>query len=224
MATSRSPTRANDLYHYMGCSTFSEYTRIARSVPGQDSQGMRRWRKVLPAGLRCDQTGIGAGTQQSAKVKRARTRRHLWPGRYWPAAISAPPWPRPAGIIAYRRQTRPNSILAKELGANGFSSIPRTHDKPIQRFIVDMTDGGVDYSFECVGKCELMRAALECCHKGWGESPTHHRGRRCRARKSVPGPFQLVHWAGSGRGSAFGGVKGVTEFLVMWPKGAEVVR
>ena len=47
---------------------------------------------------------------------------------------------------------------------------PKDHDKPIQDVIVDMTDGGVDYSFECVGAVGVMRAALECCHKGWGES------------------------------------------------------
>ena len=69
-----------------------------------------------------------------------------------------------------------------------------------------MTDWGVDYSFECVGNTQLMRAALECCHRGWGESIDHRRRRR-RARRSRTRPFQLVTgrvW----RGSAFGGVKG----------------
>ena len=71
--------------------------------------------------------------------------------------------------------------------------------------VVDITDGGVDYSFECVGNVDLMRAALECCHKGWGESTiigVAGAGEEIRTR-----PFQLVTgrvW----RGSAFGGVKG----------------
>jgi hypothetical protein len=47
---------------------------------------------------------------------------------------------------------------------------PKDHTKPIQEVIVELTDGGVDYSFECVGAVQVMRAALECCHKGWGES------------------------------------------------------
>ena len=47
---------------------------------------------------------------------------------------------------------------------------PKDHDKPIQEVIVEMTDGGVDYSFECIGNVNVMRSALECCHKGWGES------------------------------------------------------
>ena len=71
-----------------------------------------------------------------------------------------------------------------------------------------MTEGGVDYSFECIGNVDVMRAALECCHKGWGESTiigVAGAGQEIRTR-----PFQLVTgrvW----RGSAFGGVKGRAE-------------
>ena len=71
-----------------------------------------------------------------------------------------------------------------------------------------MTDGGVDYSFECVGNVELMRSALECCHKGWGESIII--GVAGAGQEISTRPFQLV----TGRvwkGSAFGGVKGRTE-------------
>ena len=59
--------------------------------------------------------------------------------------------------------------MARELGATDCIN-PKDYDQPIQEVIVEMTDGGVDYSFECVGNVQLMRAALECCHKGWGES------------------------------------------------------
>lgn len=57
--------------------------------------------------------------------------------------------------------------IAKQLGATDFIN-PKNFDKPIQDVIVEMTEGGVDYSFECIGNVHLMRAALECCHKGWG--------------------------------------------------------
>ena len=55
------------------------------------------------------------------------------------------------------------------MGATDFIN-PSKFDKPVQEVIVEMTDGGVDYSFECIGNVEVMRSALECCHKGWGES------------------------------------------------------
>jgi S-(hydroxymethyl)glutathione dehydrogenase/alcohol dehydrogenase len=85
---------------------------------------------------------------------------------------------------------------------------PQDHDRPIQDVLVEMLDGGADYSFEAVGNVDLMRAALECCHKGWGESTiigVAAAGQEIRTR-----PFQLVTgrvW----RGSAFGGVRGRTE-------------
>ena len=97
--------------------------------------------------------------------------------------------------------------LAKKMGATDFVN-PAKFDRPIQEVIVEMTDGGVDYSFECIGNVEVMKAALECCHKGWGESTiigVAGAGKEIHTR-----PFQLVTgrvW----RGSAFGGVKGRTE-------------
>ena len=66
----------------------------------------------------------------------------------------------------------------QDLGASDVVN-PKDYDKPIQEVIVEMTDGGVDYSFECVGNVQLMRSALECCHKGWG-GIHHYRGGRCR--------------------------------------------
>ena len=94
--------------------------------------------------------------------------------------------------------------MARQLGATDFVN-PKDYDKPIQNVIVDMTDGGVDYSFEAVGNTKLMRAALECCHKGWGESTII--GVAGAGQDICTRPFQLVTgrvW----RGSAFGGVKG----------------
>ena len=97
--------------------------------------------------------------------------------------------------------------VARELGATDFVN-PKDFAKPIQEVIVEMTDGGVDYSFECVGNVQLMRAALECAHKGWGESVII--GVAGAGQEISTRPFQLVTgrvW----RGSAFGGVKGRTE-------------
>jgi S-(hydroxymethyl)glutathione dehydrogenase/alcohol dehydrogenase len=82
---------------------------------------------------------------------------------------------------------------------------PSDHAEPIQDVIVAMTDGGVDFSFECIGNVDVMRAALECCHKGWGESIII--GVAGAGQEISTRPFQLVTgrvW----RGSAFGGVKG----------------
>jgi hypothetical protein len=58
----------------------------------------------------------------------------------------------------------PLLFAAKKFGVTEFVN-PKDHDKPIQQVIVDLTDGGVDYSFECIGNVSIMRAALECCHK-----------------------------------------------------------
>ena len=97
--------------------------------------------------------------------------------------------------------------MARQLGATECVN-PEDYDLPIQQIIVDMTDGGVDYSFECVGNVDLMRSALECCHKGWGESTII--GVAGAGKEISTRPFQLVTgrvW----RGTAFGGVKSRSE-------------
>lgn len=81
---------------------------------------------------------------------------------------------------------------------------PKKYDKPVQQVIVDMTDGGCDYTFECIGNVGTMRAALEACHKGWGVSTII--GVAAAGQEISTRPFQLV----TGRvwkGSAFGGWK-----------------
>ena len=97
--------------------------------------------------------------------------------------------------------------MARQLGATDMVN-PQDHSAPIQEVIVELTDGAVDYSFECIGNVDLMRSALECCHKGWGESVII--GVAGAGQEISTRPFQLVTgrvW----RGSAFGGVKGRTE-------------
>jgi S-(hydroxymethyl)glutathione dehydrogenase/alcohol dehydrogenase len=97
--------------------------------------------------------------------------------------------------------------MAKMLGATDFVN-PSDYDQPIQDVIVELTGGGVDYSFECIGNTRVMRAALECCHKGWGESVII--GVAGAGQEICTRPFQLVTgrvW----RGTAFGGVRGRSE-------------
>ena len=97
--------------------------------------------------------------------------------------------------------------MARDLGATDFVN-PKDYDDPIQDVIVDLTNGGVDHSFDCTGNVEVMRSALECCHKGWGESTII--GVAGAGQEIATRPFQLVTgrvW----RGTAFGGVKGRTE-------------
>merc|ERR1712151_1301410 len=97
--------------------------------------------------------------------------------------------------------------LAKQLGATDVVN-PQNFDKPIQEVIVEMTDGGVDYSFECIGNVQVMRSALECTHKGWGESVVI--GVAASGQEISTRPFQLVTgrvW----RGTAFGGWKSRTQ-------------
>ena len=104
--------------------------------------------------------------------------------------------------------TNPSKFeMAREFGATDCVN-PRDFDAPIQQVIVEMTGWGVDHSFECIGNVNVMRSALECCHKGWGESVII--GVAGAGQEISTRPFQLVTgrvW----RGSAFGGVKGRTQ-------------
>ena len=101
--------------------------------------------------------------------------------------------------------TNPSKFeLAKQFGATEFVN-PKDYDRPVQEVIVEMTGWGVDHSFECIGNVNVMRSALECAHRGWGQSVVI--GVAGAGQEISTRPFQLV----TGRrwiGSAFGGVKG----------------
>jgi len=104
--------------------------------------------------------------------------------------------------------TNPSKFdLARTFGATDCVN-PKDFDKPIQQVIVEMTTWGVDHSFECIGNVNVMRAALECAHRGWGQSVII--GVAGAGQEISTRPFQLV----TGRkwlGTAFGGVKGRSE-------------
>lgn len=92
-------------------------------------------------------------------------------------------------------------FLAKKFGCTEFVN-PKQYEKPIQDVLIEITDGGLDYTFECIGNVQTMRAALEACHKGWGVSTVI--GVAGSGQEISTRPFQLV----TGRvwkGSAFGG-------------------
>lgn len=201
--TTRFSKEGKPIYHYMGTSTFSEYTVVAEvSVAKIDAAAPLEKVCLLGCGVT---TGMGA-VANTAKVKAGESVAVFGLGGIGLAVIIGAVMAKASRIIAI--DINPDKFeIAQKLGATEFIN-PADYDKPIQEVIVDMTDGGVDYSFECVGNVNLMRAALECCHKGWGESVII--GVAGAGQEISTRPFQLVTgrvW----RGSAFGGVKGRTE-------------
>jgi|TARA_R100000049_G_scaffold5232_2_gene14429 S-(hydroxymethyl)glutathione dehydrogenase / alcohol dehydrogenase len=201
--TSRFSYNGEPVYHYMGCSTFSEYTVLPEvSVAVIPKEAPLEKVCLLGCGVT---TGIGA-VLNTAKVEAGSTVAIFGLGGIGLAAIIGAKMAGASRIIGIDINPAKEGI-ARELGMHEFVN-PKDYDKPIQEVIVDMTDGGVDYSFECIGNVQLMRAALECCHKGWGESTII--GVAPAGAEISTRPFQLVTgrvW----RGSAFGGVKGRTE-------------
>ncbi len=201
--TSRFSQNGKTIHHYMGTSTFSEYTvvpEISLAVINKDAP----LEKVCLLGCGVT-TGIGA-VLNTAKVEPGASVAVFGIGGIGLAVIQGAVMAKAGRIIAI--DTNPAKFeLARQLGATDCVN-PKDVSTPIQQVIVDMTDGGVDYSFECIGNVDVMRAALECCHKGWGESVVigvAGAGQEIRTR-----PFQLVTgrvW----RGSAFGGVRGRTQ-------------
>jgi len=191
------------IFHYMGCSTFSEYTVLPEiSLAKVNKEAPLEEVCLLGCGVT---TGMGA-VMNTAKVEEGATVAIFGLGGIGLSAVIGATMAKAGRIIAIDINES-KFELAKKLGATDFIN-PKDYDKPIQDVIVELTDGGVDYSFECIGNVNLMRSALECCHKGWGESVII--GVAGAGQEISTRPFQLVTgrvW----RGSAFGGVKGRTE-------------
>jgi S-(hydroxymethyl)glutathione dehydrogenase/alcohol dehydrogenase len=97
--------------------------------------------------------------------------------------------------------------MARDMGATDCIN-PKDYDKPIQQVVIEMTGWGVDHSFECIGNVNVMRSALECAHRGWGQSVII--GVAGAGQEISTRPFQLVTGR-TWKGSAFGGVKGRTQ-------------
>jgi len=198
--TTRFSLQGKPVLHYMGTSTFSEYTVLPEiSLAKINPQAPLDKVCLLGCGIT---TGIGA-VLNTAKVTPGSSVAVFGLGGIGLSVVQGAVMAKASRIIAVDTNADKFS-MAKALGATDCIN-PKDHDGPVQQVIVDLTDGGVDYSFECIGNVNVMRSALECCHKGWGESViigVAGAGEEIRTR-----PFQLVTgrvW----RGSAFGGVKG----------------
>ena len=191
------------IYHYMGTSTFSEYTvlpeiSLAKINPEADLKEVC----LLGCGVT---TGMGA-VMNTAKVQPGDSVAIFGLGGIGLSAVIGAAMAKASRIIAID-VNESKFELAKELGATDCIN-PKNIEGSIQDYIVSLTDGGVDFSFECIGNVDVMRSALECCHKGWGESIII--GVAGAGEEISTRPFQLVTgrvW----RGTAFGGVKGRSE-------------
>jgi S-(hydroxymethyl)glutathione dehydrogenase/alcohol dehydrogenase len=198
--SSRFSHNGKQLFHYMGTSTFSEYTVLPEIAIAKVNPAAPLDRICL---LGCGiTTGIGA-VLNTAKVEPGASVAVFGLGGIGLSVIQGATMAGAEQIIGV--DINPDKFeMAKMLGATDFIN-PKEYDVPVQEVIVDYTNGGVDYSFECIGNTDLMRSALECCHKGWGESVII--GVAGAGQEISTRPFQLVTgrvW----RGTAFGGVKG----------------
>ncbi|CAE6522959.1 unnamed protein product [Rhizoctonia solani] len=189
--TSRFKAKGKDIFHFMGTSTFSQYTVVSQfSVVAVNPKAPLE--KVCLLGCEGSNVAvfgcgcIGLGCINAARIKKA------------------------ARIIAV--DTNPKKeAWAKKFGGDGVEFVNPTQlpeGKRIQDFLIDITDGGLDFTFDATGNVQVMRAALEACHKGWGVSTVI--GVAPAGHEISTRPFQLVTGR-TWRGSAFGGIKGRTE-------------
>jgi S-(hydroxymethyl)glutathione dehydrogenase / alcohol dehydrogenase len=209
--TSRFSYNGKQIYHYMGCSTFSNHTvlpEIALAKVHQDAP----FDKICYIGCGVT-TGIGA-VINTAKVE---------PGSnvvvFGLGGIGL-------NVIQGARMVGANKIVGVDLnsdkeewgrkfGMTHFVNPKDVGEDNLVGHLVELTGGGADYSFECIGNVKVMRAALECAHKGWGESIII--GVAGSGQEISTRPFQLVTGR-SWRGTAFGGARGRTDVpkIVDW--------
>ena len=202
---------ANTIFHYMGCSTFANFTvlpEIALAKVREDAP----FEKICYIGCGVT-TGIGA-VVNTAKV---------WPGAnvavFGLGGIGL-------NVIQGARMVGADRIIgidinpgreamARRFGMTHFVNPRAVGEDKVVQAVMDLTDGGADFSFECIGNVKVMRQALECCHRGWGESIII--GVAGAGEEIATRPFQLV----TGRvwkGTAFGGARGRTDVprIVDW--------
>ncbi len=198
--TRRFSCRGTPLYHYMGCSTFAEYTVVPEIALAKINPAAPLDKVCL---LGCGvTTGIGA-VLNTARVEPGSTVAVFGLGGIGLSVIQGAVMAQAGRIIAV--DLNPDKFaMATALGATDTLN-PAELGGDVVEAIQAMTNGGVDYSFECIGNVNVMRQALECCHMGWGVSTiigVAGAGQEIRTR-----PFQLVTGR-TWKGTAFGGVKG----------------
>ena len=207
--TSRFSIAGKPLFHYMGTSTFANYIVVPEIA-------LAKIRKDAPFDKACYigcgvTTGIGA-VVFSAKVEAGSNVVVFGLGGIGLNVIQAAKMVGAGKIIGV--DINPKRIeMARKFGMTHFVN-PHEIDNVVDH-ITQLTDGGADYSFECIGNVTTMRQALECCHKGWGQSFII--GVAAAGQEISTRPFQLVtgrEW----KGSAFGGARGRTDVpkIVDW--------
>jgi S-(hydroxymethyl)glutathione dehydrogenase / alcohol dehydrogenase len=208
--TTRFSINGEPIHHYMGCSTFSNFTvvpEIALAKIHPDAP----FDKVCYIGCGVT-TGIGA-VINTAKVKPGDNVIVFGLGGIGLNVLQGARLVGANMIVGV--DTNPERIeIAKKFGMTHFVN-PNEVEGDLVPYLVDLTKGGADHTFECIGNVNVMRDALECCHKGWGESTII--GVAGAGQEISTRPFQLVTgrvW----RGTAFGGAKGRTDVpkIVEW--------
>ena len=207
--SSRFSLDGRPLLHYMGCSTFSNFT-VMPEIAVAKIRPDAPFDKVCYIGCGVT-TGIGA-VVFTARVEPGSTVAVFGLGGIGLNVVQGARLVGADRIIGI--DTNPaKAALAERFGMTDF--INATESPDVVAEIIDLSNGGVDYSFECIGNVKVMRQALECCHKGWGTSVIV--GVAGAGQEIATRPFQLVtgrNW----RGSAFGGARGRTDVpkIVDW--------
>jgi S-(hydroxymethyl)glutathione dehydrogenase/alcohol dehydrogenase len=208
--TTRFSFKGKPLFHYMGCSTFANYTVMPEIA-------LAKIREDAPFDTTCYigcgvTTGIGA-VIFTAKVEPGANVVVFGLGGIGLNVIQGAKMVGANMIIGVDRNPA-REAMARKFGMTHFVN-PNQIEGDLVSHLVDLTKGGADYSFECIGNVNVMRQALECCHKGWGVSCII--GVAAAGQEISTRPFQLV----TGRrwiGSAFGGARGRTDVpkIVDW--------
>jgi S-(hydroxymethyl)glutathione dehydrogenase / alcohol dehydrogenase len=207
--TSRFSLDGKPILHYMGCSTFSNFT-VLPEIAVAKIRPDAPFDKVCYIGCGVT-TGVGA-VAFDAKVEPGSTVAVFGLGGIGLNVVQGARMVGADRIIGIDLNAN-RAELGKSFGMTDFIN-PKDVDDVTQA-IIDLTNGGVDYSFECIGNVNTMRQALECCHKGWGES--YIIGVAGAGQEISTRPFQLVTGR-SWKGTAFGGARGRTDVpkIVDW--------
>ena len=209
--TSRFKYKGSKIYHYMGTSTFSNYTVVPEIA-------LAKIRKDAPSNKVCYigcgvTTGLGA-VINTAKMEAGSTAVVFGLGGIGLNVIQGCQIAKARTIVGVDLNNE-RKTLGEKFGMTHFVNPSEFEDNKLQEKLIELTEGGADYSFECIGNVHVMRQALECCHKGWGQSIII--GVAGAGEEISTRPFQLV----TGRvwkGTAFGGAKGRTDVpnIVDW--------
>jgi len=207
--SSRFSLNGNPILHYMGCSTFSNFT-VLPEIALAKVRGDAPFDKICYIGCGVT-TGVGAVAFE-ARVEPGSSVAVFGLGGIGLNVIQGARMVGADRIIGIDINPA-REKLGRDFGLTDFINPNETEN--ITEAIVDLTDGGVDYSFECIGNVNIMRNALECCHKGWGES--YIIGVAGVGQEIATRPFQLVTGR-SWKGTAFGGARGRTDVpkIVDW--------